>query len=290
MGINNADIKKEDECPPQEYLEKVDQEIKKDTLNKIDEGNVSEPISNLIPLSAVIKNKTEDSVVINHSNLDRKQIDEALPITYSFDVQDNWLPNLSKRIDVVTKSEQHVKVVPSYNPMLALTLALFIFLNLTFVGISILSPKLSSHPLVQNIEESLSFYGKEEPLAINTNDNNTENLSSIYGGLSSAWNYLFGSVQTKINKFAVRYMDSLGFARKTNVEIPETSKTPINQGLVVMSDDKNHDAKVLSIKKTFSDEVEIKEDPDAQSGVIIPRFREADGEGYTYVLIPINSP
>jgi hypothetical protein len=163
-------------------------------------------------------------------------------------------------------------------------------LNLSFVGIGLFSPRLSSHPIVQHIEESLGVFGQGNPLAINTENKNTENLSSIYGGIGSVWNYLFGSIQTKIDKLAVRYMDSLGFARKSNNEVIPEVKNPINQGLVVLPDDKNHDAKVLSIKKTFSDEVEIKEDPDSQSGVIIPRFREADGEGYTYVLIPINSP
>jgi hypothetical protein len=285
--INKLDL---DDCPPDEYLAKIDAEINEVLSREKKEEEIAEPVVNLIPLTAVALNKKEDVVEIHHASVDRKQVEEALPITYSYDIQNDWLPKLSKKSAEVRETPKHVISLPHYNPMLALTLAIFIFLNLVFVGINILSPQTESNSIVRNIENALDLSSSNSSLAVNGPNDNTQNLSSIYGGIQGVWEYLVGPLKTKINRFAIRYMDSLGFAQKNKTEEIPTTKAPITNGLVVLPDDKNHDAKVASIKKTFSDEVEIKEDADSQSGVITPKFREADGEGYTYVLIPIDSP
>ncbi len=285
--INKSDL---DDCPPDEYLAKIDAEINAVAPREKKAEEIVEPIVNLIPLTAIALNKNADAVEIHHANVDRKQVEEALPITYSYDIQNDWLPKLSKKSAEVREAPKQVISLPHYNPMLALMLGVFIFLNLVFVGVNILSPQSTTGTLAKNIENTLDIFSSSESLAIDTPSENTQNLSSIYGGIQGVWEYLVGPLKIRINRFAVRYMDSLGFAQKNKTEEIPTTKTPITNGLVVLPDDKNHDAKVASIKKTFSDEVEIKEDADSQSGVITPKFREADGEGYTYVLIPIDSP
>ena len=287
--VEVATSEESEDCPPEEYLAKIDAEINQQTPQEKKIEHVTEPIVNLIPLEAISLNKNKDEIEIHHTPIDRKIVDEALPITYSYDVQNDWLPKLSKKSVEIRPVQKSTVSLPHYNPMLAMTLGLFIFLNLVFVGINILSPQIAN-PIVRNIENSLGILGNDEAIAINTQSENTQNLSSIYGGIQGVWDFMITPLKQKINRFAIRYMDSLGFAKKGTTEEISTSKTPITNGLVVLPDDKDHEAKVASIKKTFSDEVQIKEDADSQSGVIVPKFREADGEGYTYVLIPIESP
>jgi hypothetical protein len=288
--LEATDDKKD--CPPEEYLANLDKELGNENIVEIAPEKITEPILNLIPLSAVIENKKEEVIEIHHTPVDSKQIEEALPIKYSYDVQESWLPKLSNKAQVATEQKPQIKVAVAshYNPALAIALGAFIFLNAAFAGINLLAPQMTTVPIVRGIESTLDFFVKDSNTLATNNEINTENISSIYGGIKGVWNFIFGPLETRINHFAVRYMNSLGFAQKTNGEQVVTSKTPINQGLVVLPDDKDHQAKVASIKKTFSDEVQIKEDADSQSGVIIPKFREADGEGYTYVLIPIDSP
>ena len=73
---------------------------------------------------------------------------------------------------------------------------------------------------------------------------------------------------------------------------PKSESSPLgyNQGLVVMpSAGPETDQQVKEkIKSSFSDEVRV-EPKDQESGIIIPIFKEREGESYLYITVPIKS-
>jgi len=62
---------------------------------------------------------------------------------------------------------------------------------------------------------------------------------------------------------------------------------PAEEGLVVIPSTEKDEEVVKKIKESFSDEVKV-EPVDKTSGIIIPIFREREGEKYLYILVPIH--
>lgn len=286
---------KDKDCPPDEYLEKVNRENKKEvpTLPVFSESFLPQ----LKKKDVVVEKNVDDCPPDEYL----KKIDEALPLTYT------PLENVIVTEEIVPQVEQEIsKVIPSpvvlpqvpqqvvsiYHPnhYVAFALGLFVFFNLIFIGMNIVSPEKTTNLLsaLSNIE--LPFTSRNNSVALETNysNKNIENTSSIYGGIKDVFDFLFGGIKDRINRYAISYMKSLGFATK-EIENP-APKTPVKTGMVVAPDVKDHEKTVASIKNTFSDEVSVVPDADEQSGVIVPHFKEVDGDTYTYVLIPINSP
>jgi len=69
----------------------------------------------------------------------------------------------------------------------------------------------------------------------------------------------------------------------TEEQIPK----PTEEGLVVVPSTGKDEETIKKIKESFSDEVKV-ELKDETSGIIIPVFREGDGENYLYLIVPIN--
>ncbi len=269
------------DCPPEEYLEKIDTQIhvEKNVENVIENNQINFPI---ISNEVVVEKNISDCPSPEYL----KKIDDALPINYS---SENWLPVLTKKNIQNVSSEKIIS--PYHNHFVSIgILSLFILLNLTFVSLSIFSPQ-STTKISDSISKiDVSFLNPNtKSLTLNTLETSRlRNTSSAFGGVKDFFGFIFGSIKQKIDYYALSYKKSLGIATP---EIDQNEpKQPITKGMVVVPDDKNHEATVASIKKTFSDEVSVKPDSDEESGVIVPHFREADGETYTYVLIPINSP
>jgi len=63
---------------------------------------------------------------------------------------------------------------------------------------------------------------------------------------------------------------------------------PAKEGLVVVPSTEKDEEVVKKIKESFSDEVKV-ELKDKTSGIIIPIFREREGEKYLYILVPIKN-
>jgi hypothetical protein len=57
--------------------------------------------------------------------------------------------------------------------------------------------------------------------------------------------------------------------------------------VVIPSTEKDEEV-VKKIKESFSDEIKV-EPKDETSGIIIPVFREREGEKYLYILVPVKN-
>ena len=75
---------------------------------------------------------------------------------------------------------------------------------------------------------------------------------------------------------------------KPKEEIPEEPivPKPAREGLVVIPSIEKDEEVKKKIKESFSDEVKV-EPKDEISGIIIPIFREREGEEYLYILVPL---
>lgn len=75
---------------------------------------------------------------------------------------------------------------------------------------------------------------------------------------------------------------------KPKEEIPEEPivPKPAREGLVVIPSTEKDEEVKKKIKESFSDEVKV-EPEDEISGIIIPIFREGEGEEYLYILVPL---
>jgi hypothetical protein len=63
---------------------------------------------------------------------------------------------------------------------------------------------------------------------------------------------------------------------------------PSEEGLVVIPSTEKDEEVVKKIKESFSDEIKV-EPKDETSGIIIPVFREREGEKYLYILVPVKN-
>ena len=62
----------------------------------------------------------------------------------------------------------------------------------------------------------------------------------------------------------------------------------VHTSLVIGPDELLTTTKIQSIKESFSDEVSISIDPhDPDTGIIIPHFKDGDGEAYRYLMVPV---
>ncbi len=75
---------------------------------------------------------------------------------------------------------------------------------------------------------------------------------------------------------------------KPKEEIPEEPivPKPAREGLAVIPSTEKDEEVKKKIKESFSDEVKV-EPKDEISGIIIPIFREREGEKYLYILVPL---
>ena len=69
----------------------------------------------------------------------------------------------------------------------------------------------------------------------------------------------------------------------------EGSNTGTTQGLVVAPASGDIDKQKQAIKDNFSDQVAVRPIDDT-SGIIVPQFKDKNGEDYLYMMVPINRP
>ncbi len=64
--------------------------------------------------------------------------------------------------------------------------------------------------------------------------------------------------------------------------------TTTHTSLVIGSDEIMTTTTIDSIRKSFSDEVSVSMDPhNPDSGIIVPHFKDGDGESYRYLIVPV---
>lgn len=69
---------------------------------------------------------------------------------------------------------------------------------------------------------------------------------------------------------------------------PQATKT-VHTSLVVAPDEVLTTTRVESIRDSFSDDVSVSLDPEnPDTGIIIPHFKDRDGEAYRYLMVPVN--
>jgi hypothetical protein len=101
--------------------------------------------------------------------------------------------------------------------------------------------------------------------------------------------YNFFSPQSKqvIEKTYVTQQDNGNEKKFEGNPKMEEESTP--SGLVVAPEEVFHAASVDSIEQSFSDEVNVIIDSDnPDSGVIVPVFKDREGENYRFLMVPVN--
>jgi len=93
-------------------------------------------------------------------------------------------------------------------------------------------------------------------------------------------------VEEKINQ-GYRVLTQLWPSPEKTVEEKLIPK-PAAEGLVIIPSAEEDEKMKEKIKEAFSDEVRV-EPEDKTSGIIIPIFREREGEKYLYILVPISN-
>lgn len=122
-----------------------------------------------------------------------------------------------------------------------------------------------------------------------------ESFANLPHYLTKAWN--------KARDLAYAFLFDKGSHYASTNKTPETLSPKENEsmtlalgsdsreGLVVVPAPKNEAERVAlskRIKQSFSDEVRVIPDEDGQAGIIQPVFKKTLGEGYLYVLVPID--
>ena len=107
-----------------------------------------------------------------------------------------------------------------------------------------------------------------------------------------AFNSLSDFFETARNAFS-QTIKNFTFALSRGInKIKEISKLAIKQpkeeGLVVIPSTGKDEEVIKKIKESFSDEVKV-EPKDKTSGIIIPVFREREGEKYLYIMVPMKN-
>ncbi len=291
--LNVSEIKVdevEEDCPDENYLEKIDREVERSFKPQ---EQLTEPI--LVSLHAQESTPEADPSTYpsNLSGIKYLQDENILPSVLAS--QNQWLPELNKT-NTKTESRTFFKRRFELDPILiggSSLVAFFIFMNLMFVtnnpvtNISLENGVINAVSKIENISRvdtnapSVESLNKEL-----VSSRVASNLSAAYANIATVFNYFTDELRRKINRWAVGYLRSLGFVP----QIKEEPGTTRKQGLVVVSDPDNHDETVASIKNSFSDEVTVVEDDGGGSGVITPIFKNIEGDPYTYVLVPLDSP
>jgi hypothetical protein len=126
--------------------------------------------------------------------------------------------------------------------------------------------------------------------------------NSFLGFVNKSIRDLAVSFYETINDLTTESFSTLVFQDDKDSDYDQTQKSkeianlsvpiPVSKGIVVVpaSDEKIETEKIIQeVKNSFSDEVVVKPDSSGVSGVIQPMFREASGDEYIYVLVPVNN-
>jgi len=74
-------------------------------------------------------------------------------------------------------------------------------------------------------------------------------------------------------------------------DITTEGATTTYTSLIVAPDEVFTEAQVAQVRDSFSDEVEVSVDPNnPDTGIIVPQFRDSEGQQYRFLLTPINAP
>jgi len=104
-------------------------------------------------------------------------------------------------------------------------------------------------------------------------------LSKIKGKFLAINNY----IKTKITQ-GYRIIAQL-FKKPAEPKEEKLTPQPTKEGMVVIPSQGKDEEIIQKIKTSFSDEVKVKPE-DETSGIIIPVFKEREGEKYLYILVP----
>ncbi len=299
-GVKNYKLPTVNEdCPPDEYLGKIDAQ---NTFDEKTNASISPVVA--IPVSSEVIS----TPVLNENHYPPQdylnKIDDQNNTSL---ISEEWLPKLVKKDTSVVSPYVFSPRSPSgplvlnnssrYANKIAVTLSLLVVITTASSWIGFENPKLASEkiiPALHNIQNEVGVFlnpNGNQLASVSTSDSDTTtNLSSVIGSLENGISYFFSGLKTKINNYAVSYMKSLGFVPAGSTPPTNTNGNSGQIGLVVVPDDPNHDATVATIKNSFSDKVDVKVDQDPTSGVIIPQFKTTKDTAYTYVMVPINSP
>ncbi|MDQ3089929.1 MAG: hypothetical protein M3Q24_02125 [bacterium] len=279
-----------EDCPEDDYLEKMDREAEA-TFKP--EEQLTEPILVSLHEQESAPEADPGTYPSNLNGIKYLQDENILPSVLAN--KNQWLPELNKN-STKTEAKTFFKRRFELDPILiggSSLVAFFIFMNLMFVSnnpvtnLSLENGVINAVSKIENISRVDTNASSVESLnkeLVSSPDKS--NLSAAYANIATVFNYFTDELRRKINRWAVGYLRSLGFVPQVKQQPDSTKK----QGLVIVSDPDDHDATVASIKNSFSDEVTVVEDAEGGSGVITPIFKNIEGDPYTYVLVPLDSP
>ncbi|RLE08185.1 hypothetical protein DRZ78_01540 [Candidatus Aerophobetes bacterium] len=113
--------------------------------------------------------------------------------------------------------------------------------------------------------------------------NDIQNLKNFFGKVNRAISYPF----VKSYQFVVRLWKEKIVIMKERTQKEKLLPKPGKEGLVVIPSTIGKDKEMeQKIKASFSDEIKI-QPKDETSGIIIPIFREIEGDKYLYILVPV---
>ena len=107
-------------------------------------------------------------------------------------------------------------------------------------------------------------------------------LSNVKGAFFAINHY----IKTKITQ-GYRAITQL-FKKPTELKEEKLTPQPTKEGMVVIPSQGKDEEIIQKIRTSFSDEVKVKPE-DETSGIIIPVFKEREGEKYLYILVPIQN-
>jgi len=198
-----------------------------------------------------------------------------------------WLDEYSGKAEEYNNDFKVKKVSPPKNlplePSLSINVlrpqfVLAIALAVVFLFAGIFFNKESFKIVIDNISDSsqLAKVGK----------GNGEILKDYFSWIGQEYKNANDFLEKKISQSWKMITQFLQKPRKIAAEtiIPTLTK----EGLVVIPSTEKDEGVKKKIKESFSDEVRV-EPEDKSSGIIIPVFREREGEKYLYILVPIQN-
>jgi hypothetical protein len=86
----------------------------------------------------------------------------------------------------------------------------------------------------------------------------------------------------------VKVMDETSTPSTKDNSAGVSATRTVHTSLVVGPDEVMTTTEIESIKEAFSDEVSVSIDPhDPDTGLIVPHFKDGDGEAFRYLLVPL---
>jgi len=227
--------------------------------------------------------------------IDDKKFSENKKLSTPPIATENWLPKLIKKDQkIISPYLKDKKFSPRYlNKIAGLLILIFVF-TIVSSWLNFTQPQMLQTaiiPKIQNLQNETAIFfnpNGNQLSSVTTSDiEKSKNLSSVISSIKDELSYVLDSLKSQVNHLALIYMKSLGFVPENTIQ---TTSNSSRVGLVVVPDDQNHDATVTTIKNSFSDRVDVREDKDHSSGIIVPQFKTTKDTAYTYVMVPINSP